>query len=365
MDSAQHGADRPGARERGARCRARRPRTRQGAHPRVPGRAAAEPARHGRGDLPLGPARRGQDLAGAVHGPRVGARVREAVLRRAARRDGPARPQPHLARRAARLDPARDAAGGQQRPGVRTRRDRQARPRPRRGPARGARPGTESLFPRRVRRAAVRPLRGAVHHDGERGGADPAGAAGPARDHRPARLHRGREGRHRRDAPDPGTEPGRRADGRAGAVHPGRLSSHDSRLHTRAGDPSAHPLPADRLPQGGPGAGDRQRVAGPRVRHGGAGAHASRRAGCRPHRRSRPAPRTGRRARYAGRRAGAGAGGSRAAGRVAADRSRACETARVPAAPGEPAVDEAHRRAARSRARQGGPRRRACRTRRG
>ena len=59
MDSAQHGADRPGARARGARCRARRPRARQGAHPRVPGRAATEPARHGRGDLPLGPAESG------------------------------------------------------------------------------------------------------------------------------------------------------------------------------------------------------------------------------------------------------------------------------------------------------------------
>ena len=254
---------------------------------------------------------------------------------------------------------------GQQRPGLRARRDRQARPRAGRGPARGARPGAESLFPRRVHRAAVRSRRGAVHHDGERGGADPAGVAGPAGDHRPARLYRGREDRHRRDAPDPGTEPGRRADGHAGAVHPGRLSPHDSRLHERAWDPSAHPLSADGLPQGGAGSGDRQRVVGLRAHHGDAGTRVPRRAGRQPHRRSRPSPRTGRRARDAGHRAGAGAGGSRAAGHVAADRSRACETARVPAAPGEPAVDEAHRRAARSRARQDGPRRGACRTRGG
>ena len=80
---------------------------------------------------------------------------------------------------------------------------------------------------------------------------------------------------------------------------------------------------------------------------------------------SRPSPRTGRRARDAGRRAGAGAGGPRAAGHVAADRSRTCAGARVPAVPGEPAVDQALRRAARSRARQDGPRRGACRTRSG
>ena len=123
------------------------------------------------------PRRSRQDLAGAVHGPCAGARVRQAGLRRAARRDGPARPQQDLEGRAARLDPAREVTGGQQRPGVRARRDRQARPRAGRGPARGARPGAERPLPRRIRRAAVRPLRGAVHHDSERGGADPASAA--------------------------------------------------------------------------------------------------------------------------------------------------------------------------------------------
>ena len=136
---------------RGARCRARRPRARQGAHPRVPGRAAAEPARHGRGDLLRRAARSGKTSLAQCTAHALGRGVRQAGLRRAARRDGPARPQQDLARRAARLDPARDAAGGQQRPGLRARRDRQARPRAGRGPARGARPGAESLFPRRVR----------------------------------------------------------------------------------------------------------------------------------------------------------------------------------------------------------------------
>ena len=59
-------------------------------------------------------------------------------------------------------------------------------------------------------------------------------------------------------------------------------------------------------PQGGAGSGDRQRVAGPRAHHGGAGTRVPRCAGRRPHRRSQPSPRTGRRARDAGRRAGAG-----------------------------------------------------------
>ena len=106
-----------------------------------------------------------------------------------------------------------------------------------------------------------------------------------------ARLHRGREDRHRRDAPGPRPEPGRRPVGRAGAVHPRRLSSHCSRLHERKGHPSARPLPADGLPQGGARSGDRRRVARPQPRHGGAGAYVSRRAARRPHRRSRPSPR--------------------------------------------------------------------------
>ena len=45
-------------------------------------------------------------------------------------------------------------------------------------------PAAERRLPRRLRRAAVRPLGGALHHDGERARPDPPGAARPARDRR-------------------------------------------------------------------------------------------------------------------------------------------------------------------------------------
>ena len=65
-------------------------------------------------------------------------------------------------------------------PGVHPRRDRQARLRlPRRslvGAARGARSGAEQHVPRSLSRRAVRSVRGAVHHDGERARSGSAGA---------------------------------------------------------------------------------------------------------------------------------------------------------------------------------------------
>ena len=48
-------------------------------------------------------------------------------------------------------------------------------------------------------------------------------------------LAQGREGRHRRDAPDQRAEPRRRADRDAGAADPGRLPAARPRLHERAG----------------------------------------------------------------------------------------------------------------------------------
>ena len=68
--------------------------------------------------------------------------------------------------------------------------------------------------------------------------------------------------RHRRDAPGRRAEPGRRAGGDAGPLHPRRLPAHHPRLHERAGGPSARPVPADGLPEGGARARDRRRVAG-------------------------------------------------------------------------------------------------------
>ena len=65
--------------------------------------------------------------------------------------------------------------------------------RPGLGAARGARPGAEQHVPRPLPRRAVRPLGGAVHHDGERPRPGPAGAARPHGGARAARLHRGGE----------------------------------------------------------------------------------------------------------------------------------------------------------------------------
>ena len=323
VEPAPRHTERSGAGPRGARCPPRRPRPRQGAHRRVPGRAPAEPARSRRRDLFQRSTRGRQDFAGAVRrrGPR--ARVREAGLRRVARRNGPARPQPHLEGSAARLHPARAAARGGEGPGLRARRDRQARPRPGRRPARSARPGAAPPLPRCVRRAAVRPVRGAVHHHGERAGPDPAGPARPARVHRPARLYGDREGRHRPDAPDRRAEPGRRTDGRAGPVHRRRLPADHPRLHIRARHPPAGPLSADGLPQGGARAGDRRRVARPRPHHGPAGPQVPRRPGPGPHRRARPPAPTTRRAGAPACRAGPGAAGPRADVGVGAQRTRA------------------------------------------
>ena len=99
-------------------------------------------------------------------------------------------------------------------------------------------PAQNAGFRRRVRRAAVRPVRGALHHDGERAGPDSPGAARPARDRRAARLQRVGEGRHRRDASRRRAEPGRRTDGHAGPVHTGRLPA-DRSPTTRASGGSA------------------------------------------------------------------------------------------------------------------------------
>ena len=289
VDPSQRGGVGPGRHPRGAECGARGPRRGQVTHHRVPGRAAPEPAQR-RGAVPGGRARSGEDVTGAVHGPGARARVREAGLRGAAGRVGPAGPQPDLAGFAAGLDPARAAAGGQPGPGVRARRAGQDRPRAGGGAARGARPATEQGVPRRVRGAALRSVGGAVHHDGERGVGDPGGVAGPSRGHRACRLQRGREGLDRADAPGRGGEPGRGAVGAAGAVHGGGVAADHPRAHARAGCAGVRALPADGLPQGGAGSGDGRRVAGARAHHGAAGPRVARRPGVRSEGRPRRPP---------------------------------------------------------------------------
>ena len=62
-------------------------------------------------------------------------------------------------------------------------------------------PGAERHVPRPLPRRAVRPVRGAVHHHGQRARSDSAGAARPHGGARARRLHRGGEAQDRRRAP--------------------------------------------------------------------------------------------------------------------------------------------------------------------
>ena len=135
----------------------------------------------------------------------LGPQVRARVAWRHARRGGDPRPPADLHRRAAGPGHPGAAPGGVEESGVHPRRDRQAGLRfPRRpvvGAARGARSGAEQHVPRSLPRRAVRSLRGAVHHDGERARSDAARAARPHGGARDRRLHRGREAADRDRAP--------------------------------------------------------------------------------------------------------------------------------------------------------------------
>ena len=171
----------------------------EGAHPGRPGGAEAEPEGQGADPLLRRPPRRRQDVAGPVDRPRPRPQVRAAEPGRPARRGGAARPPAHLHRRHARPHPPGAAAGRRQQPGGDARRGGQAGPRlPRRPgqrPAGGPGPGPEQHVPRQLPRSAVRPVEGAVHHDGQRPGHDPAAAAGPDGASAPFRLQRGGKGR--------------------------------------------------------------------------------------------------------------------------------------------------------------------------
>ena len=85
------------------------------------------------------------------------------------------------------------------------------------GAARGARSGAEQHVPRSLPRRAVRSVRGAVHHHGERARSDSGGAARPHGSARDRRLHRGREAEDR--ARSPGRQAGEEPRPDAG-VHP-------------------------------------------------------------------------------------------------------------------------------------------------
>ena len=152
----------------------------------------------------VGPPGSRQDVAGPVDCHRARPQVRAGVARRDAGRGGDPRPPPHVHRRAARPDHPGAPARRVEEPGVHPRRGRQARVRlPRRsqlGAARGAGSGAEQHVPRSLPRRAVRPVRGALHHHGQRARPDSTGAARPHGGARASRLHRGGEAAHRRGA---------------------------------------------------------------------------------------------------------------------------------------------------------------------
>ena len=156
--------------------------------------------------MPRRPSRRRQDLARQVDRQGDRPRVRAHVARRRARRGRDPRPPAHLYRLDARQGHPVDAEGEEVQPALPARRDRQdGHGLPRRsvvGAARGARPGAELDVQRPLPRGRLRPVERDVRDDGEHA-EHPAAADGPDGDHPHRRLHRGREGRDRRAAPDP------------------------------------------------------------------------------------------------------------------------------------------------------------------
>jgi hypothetical protein len=113
------------SRARRARRRPLRPGEGQGAHPRIPGRAAARQQAEGADPLPGRPARRRQDLARQVDRQGDGPRVRAHVAGRRARRGRDPRPPAHLHRLDARQGHPVDAQGQDLQPLLPARRDRQ------------------------------------------------------------------------------------------------------------------------------------------------------------------------------------------------------------------------------------------------
>ncbi len=110
----------------------------------------------------VGPARRGQELAGQVHRPVDGAQIRPAVARRRSRRGRDPGPSPDLHRRLPRPHHPDDQAGRDAQPGLPPRRggqDEHGLPgRPGLGPDGGPGPGTEQRLPRPLHRHGLRPV---------------------------------------------------------------------------------------------------------------------------------------------------------------------------------------------------------------
>ena len=117
-----------------------RPRQGEEAHRRVHGRAQAQERQEGPDPVPRGPPGRRQDVARSLGRARDRPQVRPHLARRRARRGRDPRSPAHVRRLAAGSHHPGHQEGGHQQPGVRARRDRQARPRlPGRPGARAAR----------------------------------------------------------------------------------------------------------------------------------------------------------------------------------------------------------------------------------
>ena len=254
VEEAQQGAPRHRGGGESARGRPLRPGEGQGAHRRVPRRAAAREESARPDPVPGGTAGRRQDLARAERRALDQPQVRAHVVGRRARRGRDSRPSAHLHRLDAGQDHSESRQVRRAESPVPARRGRQdVDGLPRRsvlGAARSARSRAEQHLQRSLPRGGFRSLRGDVRVHGEQP-EHPGAAPRPHGGHPHPRIHRGREEQHR--APLPAAEAGqaerpqaRRAGG-GGCRHPG----HDPLLHARSRRAQSRARDLQDRPQGG------------------------------------------------------------------------------------------------------------------